>query len=131
MRTGAGNLPAFKILAKSRASSTVKFPAIDELPLPISSFHEKVKETLSLEELIVHGRSIKTTYKITDQEAVNLEELTKLQSKCRLWEAHRAGRITASNFYSVLHTSCDKPSLSLVKRLCYPEAYKFSTSAVS
>ena len=62
---------------------------------------------------------------------MNLEELTRLQSKCHLWGIHRAGRITASNMKSVLCTSCDKPSLSLIKKLCYPEVYKFSNAAVS
>ena len=102
-----------------------------QLPLPISSFYDKNKVNLSLEELIVLGIAIKNSYKITDNDAMNLEELTRLQSKCHLWGIHRAGRITASNLKSVLCTSCDKPSLSLIKKLCYPEVYKFSNAAVS
>ena len=55
-----------------------------QLPLPISSFYDKNKVNLSLEELIVLGISIKNSYKITDNDAMNLEELTRLQSKCHL-----------------------------------------------
>ena len=32
IRAGAGNLPDFRIFAKSLASLTVKFPVIDERP---------------------------------------------------------------------------------------------------
>ena len=52
-----------------------------QLPLGI---HKKEKETVSLEEVIVHARLLKSTYKVTQQEALNLEHLTKLQSKCCL-----------------------------------------------
>jgi len=40
MRVGAGSLPAFNILAKSFASSIVKLPDIEELPLGISLLTE-------------------------------------------------------------------------------------------
>ena len=97
-------------------------------PLPIRSFYDKNKVNLSLEELIALGISIKDSYRIIDNDAMNLEEFTRLQSKCHLWGIHQAGRITASNMKSVLCTSCDKPSLSLIKKLCYPEVYKFSNA---
>ena len=31
----------------------------------------------------------------------------------------RAGRITASNFHQICHTNPGKPSLSLIKQICY------------
>ena len=46
-----------------------------------------------------------------------------------MWFQHRAGKVTASNFKSAAHTSGLKPSLSLIKRICYPEEYSFSTEA--
>ncbi|KAM7309489.1 uncharacterized protein ISCGN_013120 [Ixodes scapularis] len=39
------------------------------------------------------------------------------------------GRVTASTMKSVCSTSVEKPSLSVLKRICYPEDGKFSTPA--
>ena len=31
--------------------------------------------------------------------------------------------------HSILHTNSDMPSVSLIKSICYPESYRFSTEA--
>ena len=36
----------------------------------------------------------------------------------------------AINFKSAVQTDLDKPSISLVKKLCYPQQYAFSTNAM-
>ena len=41
----------------------------------------------------------------------------------------RAGRITASNLRKVLHTDFSKPSVSLLKTICYPHTLKFYSEA--
>ena len=46
-----------------------------------------------------------------------------------MWHVYRAGRITASNFKSAVHTSPDKPSTSPIKKICYPESNRFTTKA--
>jgi len=56
------------------------------------------KVSLSLEELVECAKSVMQSYQITDDEISNLEKATQLQSRCRLWSIHRAGRITASMF---------------------------------
>ena len=66
---------------------------------------------------------------VTEQQAVNLEKETRAQSKSKLWFRHRAGRVTASRFKSVLSTDLARPSQSLVKSICYPESYRFSVCA--
>ncbi|XP_074651564.1 uncharacterized protein LOC141906221 [Tubulanus polymorphus] len=67
---------------------------------------------------------------ITDEQIQNVEMLTWKQSESPVWFSHRAGRITASILKFVTRTSIDKPSrLSLIKRICYPKAYSFSTKA--
>lgn len=58
-----------------------------------------------------------------------LEEATKGQASNKLWFLHRAGRITASQFKAVCHTNPIMPSQSLIKKICYPEAMKFSNEA--
>ena len=41
----------------------------------------------------------------------------------------RAGRVTASNFHAACHTSMQKPSISLLKRICTPTHMKFTSQA--
>lgn len=41
-----------------------------------------------------------------------------------MWYDQRAGRVTASNIRAACHTHLDKPAVSLLKKLCYPVAYK-------
>ena len=39
--------------------------------------------------------------------------------------------ITASKMHSILHTNSDMQSVSLIKSICYPESYRFSTEATN
>ena len=89
----------------------------------ISSFGMDDYLTLTYGELVERACSVMISYEVTDKEALNLEQATQLQSKCKLWSIHRAGRITASNFKSAVRTDPCNPSLSLVKRLCYPQQH--------
>ena len=54
---------------------------------------------------------------VTKEEADYLTQCTLLQSQSLLWHEHRKGRITASHFGSVFHTSAESPSKSLVKKI--------------
>lgn len=53
------------------------------------------------------------------------------QYKSNLWYKFRAGRVTASKMKSVCHTSPLNPSKSLIRNICYPEAFVFSSAATS
>ena len=66
---------------------------------------------------------------MTADEVEQLEKATRGQSKNKLWMQHRAGRITASRCKDVLLTNPDMPSQTLIKSICYPDAYTFSTEA--
>ena len=88
---------------------------------------DKLNSTYS--ELVNAAHTVMKSYNVSDEEIHNLQEATQLQPKCRLWSTHRAGRITASNFKSAVQTDPDKPSISLVKKLCYPQQHAFSTNA--
>ena len=59
----------------------------------------------------------------------HLEQLTQNQSKSKEWFKYRAGRITASQFRQVLHTDPHKPSVLLLRSVCYPESNRCSTQA--
>ncbi|KAK4885293.1 hypothetical protein RN001_001564 [Aquatica leii] len=66
---------------------------------------------------------------ITNEECETIELATKSQSTCKEWYNQRSGRITASRFKAVCRTSLSKPSISLLKTICYPLMYTFSSKA--
>ena len=99
-----------------------------QLPPTITSLFEPAKTKLSYNELVVTAKNVKASYSVTEEESRNLEEATRLQARCKLWEVHRAGRVTASNLRATVHTNANNPSRSLIKRICYPEACKFATA---
>lgn len=57
---------------------------------------------------------------ITTEAVKSIEARTRRQAMSTQWFEYRAGRVTASTLYDVCHTSTDTPSLSLIKRICYP-----------
>lgn len=68
----------------------------------------------------------------TSPEMCNLiERETKSQNKSKLWYKYRAGRVTASRMRAVCHTNLADPSQSLIKSICYPEAFQFTTKATA
>ena len=58
-----------------------------------------------------------------------IEEETREQASSQVWFQQRAGRVTASNFKAATRTSPTEPSRSLVTKICYPEAVKFTSEA--
>ena len=76
------------------------------LPEPLTSLFDY--EAVNLEKALLKEHSLKlcTQYKeIYNQQCFNrLTEVTKTQSQSKIWNIHRARRITASNFHSVIHT---------------------------
>ena len=63
------------------------------------------------------------------EQVTALEKTTRKQAKCKLWKVHREGRITASNFKAVARTNPCMPSESLIKWICYPQAYTLTTES--
>jgi len=62
---------------------------------------------------------------IPPEQATAVELKTRGQSKCKIWYGH----FTASNLRKVLHTDFSKPSVSLLKTICYPHILKFYSEA--
>ena len=76
-------------------------------------------------------RSESVQIELTEEMVRNVEEATRQQSKSRLWYRYRAGRVTASKMRQVCRTSDEMPSQRLIKELCYPELFKFTSKATS
>ena len=62
--------------------------------------------------------------------ATAVEQETRQQSASKLWFKFRAGRITASRMKQACNTDPAIPSQSLIKSICYPEAYRFVSEAM-
>lgn len=69
------------------------------------------------------------SYFVAGCEALNIESQTRDQAKSRAWFDMRAVRITASRFKSAARTDPDNVLKSLIKSICYPQAFKFSSQA--
>ena len=67
--------------------------------------------------------------KVSAEQAKAVELATHEQSNSKLWYRFRAGRITASKMKTACCTDPILPSQTLIKTVCYPESYKFSSSA--
>ena len=99
------------------------------LPKPLSYLFDKELLEISYSQLLEKGEEAFTNIRISSAQAKALEELTRQQSHSKLWYQYKAGHITASNFKNAVHTNTKKLSSSLIKRICYPESYKFKTAS--
>ncbi|XP_055539395.1 uncharacterized protein LOC129726563 [Wyeomyia smithii] len=69
-------------------------------------------------------------YAAMEREPVKLhqiEAITTKQKNNKWWFIFRSGRITASVWKEICSTTIAKPSVTLLRRVCYPETVQFST----
>ena len=74
-----------------------------------------------------HG--FKLSISITQEMCNNVETETRTQSKSKLWYKYHAGRVTASRMRAACDTSLANPPPSLVKSVCNPDVFRFTTKA--
>ena len=99
------------------------------LPQPLTALYDQKYEEMPFPEIIKACEALYDTVTITPEQANTVELKTRGQSKCKLWYEQRAGHITASILRKVLHTDFSKPSVSLLKSICYPQTTKFFSEA--
>ena len=68
---------------------------------------------------------------VTQNMAVTVEKASREQYKTRMWFNYRAGRITASKMKAVCHTNPANPAQGLIKQVCYPQMYNFTSKQTS
>ncbi|XP_061580348.1 inhibitor of growth protein 1-like isoform X1 [Cololabis saira] len=68
---------------------------------------------------------------VSEEQARAVEVATRDQASSKLWFRFRAGRITASKMKTACCTDPNKPAQSLIKSVCYPESYKFTSKAMT
>ena len=124
-------LPSSAVLSLSDKFSENFIPKtqLNTWPVDLGKLYSKTNETLTYEDLM--KKCEQTNISVSDPEIKFLESQTKKQSDSSFWFKYRIGRVTASNFYAVCHTNPEKPSMSLVKKLCNSEEYRkiFTCSA--
>ena len=66
---------------------------------------------------------------LTDEQIKIIEKETITQAKGGSFYQHRAGRTRASKCHAVCNSDPAQPSQSLIKAICYPDVFNFSTAA--
>ena len=120
-----GTNPAVLSLLPRYSDRFVPKSVLPHYPAPLQSLHKPEYMELAYHELLnlCSSQEVSTT----KEQEVLVERATKCQSKSKLWFKYRAGNITASQMKSVCHTNASSPSQSLLKSICYPEAYSFTS----
>ncbi|XP_077420898.1 uncharacterized protein LOC144051023 [Vanacampus margaritifer] len=92
------------------------------LPPPLTSLYQSKYERISEEDLRKVADEVFRNMKITEEQVATVEKVTRKQSawSTTLWYRQRAGRLTTSDFKALTRTSIERPSLSLINRICYP-----------
>ena len=99
----------------------------EDLPMVLSELYKNEHLTLGYHSLLQLAKN--TTLTVTAEQAKAVETKTRAQSNSRIWFRMRAGRITGSKFKTACHTDPASPSKSLIMSVCYPELFKYSSTA--
>lgn len=120
-----GTRPAILSIIPKFSSNYVPKRFLEAFPEPLSMLYKPEYMELEYHELLEVCEEVKVD--ITNEMALAIERETRLQSNSKLWFKYRAGRVTASRMKAVCHTDPTNPSQSLVKAICYPEMFCFTS----
>ena len=99
------------------------------LSLPLSALFDPSAMDLPYCDLLKKCEEVFKSLMITNEQARNIEVSTRDQAQSKTWFRYRVGRVTSSKFKAAAHTDLSQPSQSLIKCICYPESYRFSSKA--
>ena len=122
-----GTTPAVLSLISEYSDKYIPKTSLPNFPQPLTSLHKAEYLTLQYHDLMDVCEKVFAEVTITDDMAKAVELETRKQHKTNLWFKYRAGRVTASRMKTVCHTNMTNPSQSLVKGICYPEAFTFTS----
>ena len=98
-----------------------------QLPKALGTLYDATLQLASYEDVLSYCASLDVS--VSAEQVRFVLSQTKQQAMNPLWFKMRAGRVTASNFHAACHTSMQKPSISLLKRICTPTHTKFISQA--
>lgn len=94
---------------------------------PLTYLFNKDHIAFTFAELQTMSEAVDVNISENDIELIEMQ--TRGQNKNKNWFLFRAGRITASKLKDVCVTDISKPSLSLLKAICYPLESAFKSAA--
>ena len=94
---------------------------------PITNLFDENYLHMNYANLLREGQKIHLRLSDAEIELVERETLNPARESSFYW--HRAGRIGAFQSKAASHTDPSQPSQSLIKAICYPNVFKFSTAA--
>ncbi|KAK6176048.1 hypothetical protein SNE40_014409 [Patella caerulea] len=119
--------PAILSLISPYAEEFVPKPVTEEFPVVLTELRNESCVYMNYNELFKKCQDIKIS--VTEEQARSVEIATREQAHSKLWYRFRAGRITASKMKNACCTDPTLPAQSLIKSICYPENYRFSSKA--
>ena len=120
---------AILVLVEPPCESYIPSSLSGGLLIILSTLYNSEFLSLNYSELLL--KSSECVISVTPEQADLGENLTRGQSKSRLWSRMRSGRITASRFKDACCTDPARPSETLVSSICHPELSKFKTAATA
>jgi len=121
--------PAILSIIPEFCEAYVPLRSTGAVPPPLSDLYKEEFLSLSYPDLLKECEEAFVNLSVEPHQAAVVEEKTREQSNSKTWFQQRAGRITASRFKSAAHTDITQPSQSLIKTICYPESYRFTSKA--
>lgn len=112
----------------SHCDQFVNVNSSNDFPIQLHSLYSASASELSYQQLLVKASEIRIS--VTENMAVNVEKCTLGQKDSQEWYRYRAGRVTASVMKAACSTNPDNPSISLLKRICYPSQSQIHTEAI-
>ena len=119
--------PGILSLVPEFQSRYIPKSSLPTFPRSLQDLYNPALANTSYPDLLTSSESV--CIELSEVMVHNIEEATRAQSDSRLWYRYRAGRITASKMKQVCRTSLAMPSQCLIKEICYPEAFRFTTTA--
>ena len=117
--------PAVLSVVPTFSEKYVPKSSLVTFPKPLSTLYQSELLQLSYDELLARCELVSTD--IAQEMADAVEKETRAQSQSKFWFKQRAGRETVSKMRVVCHTNLAHPSPSLIKTICYPEEFGFSS----
>ena len=121
--------PVILSLIPNHNTSYIPIYEVGTLMRPLTDLHDPKAMSLSYPDLLQKCDDIFNSYTFSFNQAAKVEEMTRSQSKSRIWFQQRAGRITASKFREILHTDYTQPSISAIKSIFYPIMHQLMPKA--
>ena len=126
----AGTRPATLSIVDPYSDNYVPKSSQSVFPKPLKSLYDISYMQLKYHELLEVCESVSLSLEFTERMSQLVEKETRSQAKSSLWFKYR-GRVTASYMKSVCHTDSANPAQSLIKSICFPEEFAFTSKPTS